>query len=335
MSDTIYCVYKTTNTINGKIYIGKHQTNNIDDGYLGSGILLTRAIRKYGKQNFSKEILKFFECDEDMNAYEAEIVNEEFVNRNNTYNLCVGGQGGAGPSSCVSRESRLRGIVKTAKKLKGRTKETHEYLKTIGEKIKGRTKENHEGIRKGIEVRKQTMENKCQQDPEYKNKIYEQAAQKTRGRTKENHEGRKRQAEKISELLKNGLAEEIAQKTRGRTKENHEGRRRQAEKISEILSGRTKETHEYLKTIGEKISGDKNGMAGKFGDNSPVSKYTNEQRLKVIELFEQGIKAVDIEKITNVKLSTVAKLIQHREKVKQNLIKPIKEVINDRQNIIN
>ena len=63
-----YLVYKTTNLVNGKIYIGQHQTYDLNDGYLGSGILLRRAIEKYGEENFKREIL--FECSsvEEMNA---------------------------------------------------------------------------------------------------------------------------------------------------------------------------------------------------------------------------------------------------------------------------
>ena len=89
-----YLVYKTTCLLNGKIYIGQHQTYDIDDGYLGSGILIRRAIEKYGKENFKREIL--FECStrEEMNAKEAELVNEEFLKRNDVYNLKQGGEGG-------------------------------------------------------------------------------------------------------------------------------------------------------------------------------------------------------------------------------------------------
>ena len=45
-------IYKTTNLINGKIYIGQHTTDNINDRYLGSGVYFLRAVKKYGKKNF-------------------------------------------------------------------------------------------------------------------------------------------------------------------------------------------------------------------------------------------------------------------------------------------
>jgi len=61
-----YIIYKTTNQINGKFYIGKHQTNDLNDGYLGSGTLLKRAIQKHGRQNFKKEILHVFDNEEEI-----------------------------------------------------------------------------------------------------------------------------------------------------------------------------------------------------------------------------------------------------------------------------
>ena len=89
-----YTIYKITNKIDGKIYIGKHQTKDLNDGYMGSGKHLKRAIEKYGIEYFEKEILFQFDNEVEMNAKESEIVNEEFVLREDTYNICVGGQGG-------------------------------------------------------------------------------------------------------------------------------------------------------------------------------------------------------------------------------------------------
>jgi hypothetical protein len=94
LDNTKYIIYRITNRINSKIYIGKHQTTNINDGYFGSGIAISAAIKKYGKENFNKEMLFIFDSEIKMNQKEKEIVTEEFIKRNNTYNLGLGGQGG-------------------------------------------------------------------------------------------------------------------------------------------------------------------------------------------------------------------------------------------------
>ena len=85
-----YTVYKITNLINNKYYIGKHQTKNLNDGYMGSGKLIKQAILKNGIDNFKKEILFIFDNEIDMNSKETELV----VISEDTYNLCVGGHGG-------------------------------------------------------------------------------------------------------------------------------------------------------------------------------------------------------------------------------------------------
>jgi GIY-YIG catalytic domain len=89
-----YTIYKITNKLNDKIYIGKHQTKDLNDGYMGSGKLLRRAQEKYGIENFVKEILHVFDTEVEMNAKEAELVSDEFCLREDTYNICTGGQGG-------------------------------------------------------------------------------------------------------------------------------------------------------------------------------------------------------------------------------------------------
>jgi len=62
--------YITTNLINGKKYVGDHSTNNLSDGYLGSGKNLKKEIELYGKLNFKLEILEFFSSKKD--AYSAQ-----------------------------------------------------------------------------------------------------------------------------------------------------------------------------------------------------------------------------------------------------------------------
>lgn len=91
-----YTIYKITNKVNGKIYIGKHQTKDLNDGYMGSGKHLKRAIEKYGIENFEKNILFVYDNEEEMNVKESELVTEDFVTKDNNYNLCPGGNGGFG-----------------------------------------------------------------------------------------------------------------------------------------------------------------------------------------------------------------------------------------------
>lgn len=81
-------IYKTTNLINGKFYIGQDSNNNPD--YYGSGLILNRAIDKYGKDKFKKETLEVCTSKKELNLREIFWINK----LNCEYNIAVGGSGG-------------------------------------------------------------------------------------------------------------------------------------------------------------------------------------------------------------------------------------------------
>lgn len=88
-------IYLITNKINGKIYIGKHSTDNLNDGYMGSGLLLANAKKKYGIENFSKDYLVFCDTKEKLNWFEKFYIKKfKALDRSIGYNISEGGDGG-------------------------------------------------------------------------------------------------------------------------------------------------------------------------------------------------------------------------------------------------
>lgn len=83
--------YKITNNLNNHFYYGIHSTDNLEDGYMGSGTRLNYAYKKYGIENFTKEILKFFDTRKECAEYEAEMVTEELIHSKECYNVVGGG----------------------------------------------------------------------------------------------------------------------------------------------------------------------------------------------------------------------------------------------------
>lgn len=101
-----YIVYLTVNTANKKIYIGVHKTDiNVFDSYLGCGVIATQpntyqnctthfqyAVKKYGVKSFLRFTLYEFDTEEEAYKMEELLVTEEFVKRENTYNMMIGGR---------------------------------------------------------------------------------------------------------------------------------------------------------------------------------------------------------------------------------------------------
>jgi hypothetical protein len=87
-----YIIYKITNQINGKYYIGRHATKNVNDLYMGSGIGIKNAIAKYDVENFIKEIIAEAASAEELWDLEKDIVNKEVVSDPMSYNNTYGGK---------------------------------------------------------------------------------------------------------------------------------------------------------------------------------------------------------------------------------------------------
>lgn len=87
-------IYKTTNILTDKYYIGIHSTDNLEDGYIGSGKRLWYSVKKYGKENHKVEILEFLPNRRSLIEREISIVNDDLLKEELCMNLNIGGYGG-------------------------------------------------------------------------------------------------------------------------------------------------------------------------------------------------------------------------------------------------
>ena len=101
-----YIVYQTVCKVNNKIYIGVHSTeSDYFDGYIGNGVSIYRpatymnpktrfqyAVKKYGIKNFIRTTIREFDNEKDAYKLEEELVNKDFLKREDVYNLALGGR---------------------------------------------------------------------------------------------------------------------------------------------------------------------------------------------------------------------------------------------------
>lgn len=131
-----YTVYQITNQVNGKIYIGCHKTDDLNDSYMGSGTLIKRAIAKYGIDNFTKVTLAVFDSQEQMFEEEKMMISK----MNPDYNIHPGGNGGFQHvnSTGANNQNKDRDAIreKVSRKLKGRTCPEH---------VKQALRDSHQG----------------------------------------------------------------------------------------------------------------------------------------------------------------------------------------------
>lgn len=169
-----YYVYKTINDINGKFYIGVHQSKDMEnDPYYGSGRNLKRAIKKYGKKNFHREILFEFDTSEEAYQKEIEIVNCDFLKEygGQIYNISPGGYGGR---------------IYTIPPWLGRT-HTEEQKKKISESNKGKIISEEQREKQSI-TQKERM---SKMDPDVKTEIYKRVSETLTGQSCSDEKRRK------------------------------------------------------------------------------------------------------------------------------------------------
>lgn len=201
-------IYKTTNLINGKIYIGQDSKNN--SNYYGSGLLLSKALKKYGKENFIKEILQICENKEELNQFEKNWIKYyNSTNKDIGYNMSEGGTGG----KLVEIEGK-----------------------------KGKTYEEYYGVERAKEIKQKSSITRKGKTKTFINITSEEVGKKISETLKSKNLTRTAiQKQKISESLKKHFKTEIGEKQKQNLKELKTGKKQNIEinkKISDALKGR-------------------------------------------------------------------------------------------------
>jgi group I intron endonuclease len=155
MNEEKWILYQTENICNGKIYVGVHKVEDTprSRSYLGSGDAIKAAIKKYGRENFTIQTLAEFSSAKEAYTAEAVVVTPDFLNRPDTYNICLGGRGGA------SRLPEIR--AKISNSLTGKTHSDETKVRmSASQKGKKLTEEHKAKIGISQKGRKHTDESK-------------------------------------------------------------------------------------------------------------------------------------------------------------------------------
>lgn len=139
-------IYLTTNKVNNKKYIGQHRAKEFDTRYIGSGILLIKAIQLYGAENFETKILKECVDENDLNESEKYFISYYSADTSEEYyNIAKGGDG----HTCSPWNKGLTGLSVTGKQLDNLRKGWHLPASDIQRKMLSK-------LRKGCIVTEKT-----------------------------------------------------------------------------------------------------------------------------------------------------------------------------------
>jgi len=142
-------IYKTTNILTGRYYYGMHSTDDLDDGYLGSGKQLRYSMRKYGEKNHRRDILEFCKDRKELIQKERKIVDLSEIAKKDCMNLVIGGEGGNGWN--LSIEQRRLAAAQCHKRIKILEKTNSDWVKKRNKNIgDAKRREYESGKRKRI-----------------------------------------------------------------------------------------------------------------------------------------------------------------------------------------
>lgn len=189
----MYCIYKITNLVNGKTYIGQHKYKELNDYYMGSGKHLVRAQKKYGIENFKKEILIFNVAKkEHADLLEKTFIDSERekVGKENCYNITDGGEGFIGFHSKETKrkisEANKGKHWKLSEETKRKMSESGKG-KCLSEETKKKMSKVHKGRKFSEEHKKKMSEAKKGKKHPFYGKHH---SEETQNKMSESHKGK-------------------------------------------------------------------------------------------------------------------------------------------------
>lgn len=155
----MYYIYRITNKVNGKTYIGQHKYKDLNDNYKGSGKRLWEAYRKYGFENFEKEILEFDIPNVDLaNDWEQMYILFERAKGKAEYNIADGGSGNKGHHPSDEAKKKMGNAMRGKHHTEEAKKRISYALRNMPEQTRKKISEAHKGHKVSEETRKKISE---------------------------------------------------------------------------------------------------------------------------------------------------------------------------------
>lgn len=232
-------IYKTTNLINGKFYIGKQTT--FSESYMGSGKLLKNAILKYGIENFEKEVLEEVDSLEQLNEREIYWI-DKLNAKSEGYNIADGGDGGDTISNHPDKINIIKKIAFHSKgKNNGMYNKKHTFqskekmsINNYGHRIKGKSWDLLYGEDKAREFKEKTskaLKGRSYEELHGKEKskeLKENLSTRLKGKTYEELYGKEKAIEiktkQSNHIVSNETRKKMSAKAKGKTWEERYGK---------------------------------------------------------------------------------------------------------------